>query len=119
MVIDETWDVFYEHRVGIATGATEVLSLPPVMGGEQEYIKFVSALQSNAGARNVSLGVLISSEFYRFHRTVTGAAFQVVSLMPELTLTDGMIFQVEFGLMVANDAMEMWVHGFRKRRKRS
>jgi len=60
--------------------------------------------------------VVIQNEFYRFHRTITGAAFQVAAEAFEMYLTDGMIWGVEFGSMVAADTMEFWVHGQRKKR---
>lgn len=116
MQVDESWDIFYEQRQLVATGATHRLELGKVKGNEWEFIKFASARQSNAAARTIDFGVVIQNEFYRFHRTTTGAAFQVVGQAFEMYLTDGMIWAVEFGSMAANDEMELWVHGQRKKR---
>lgn len=115
MYINDNWDIFYDHRVRIATGAVEVVQFPLLKGPEMEVIKYATVSQNNAGARILSLGVFIGGQFYRFFRETTGAVYQPVGGLLELTISEGMRFGAVCASMVAADVIELFVHGFRKK----
>ncbi len=118
MEFDDSWDVFYEYRTGVAVALINRLTLPVLHPKEEEYIKYAIARMTVGGAKPLTLGVLIGGQFYRFSGDLAPAAGELIGGILELTLTGGMQFVAQFEAMAGAEVMDLFVHGFRKKRHR-